>query len=213
MSQSVPPESFDSAETPATGEAATKASLRDRYLRLPKRRRPRLVALGAAVAVLGVAGVGAAAVVHHGMEHEGGRHGHFAAGHEHAGRDGEGKDGESKGGEGKGGGRSHGHDHGWTGQGGQDGAGRDGAGYGGEPADLAPAPLPAVPADQALAKAVAAVPGGKADTLRAVGQQGGGSAWAVEVLGPDGVRHLVTIDGAAGSVTGNTIVSPEAGSH
>ncbi|MFG2823176.1 PepSY domain-containing protein [Kitasatospora sp. NPDC048365] len=70
---------------------------------------------------------------------------------------------------------------------------------------LAPAPLPSVAADQALAKAVAAVPGGKAAGLTVVGREGGGSSWLVEVLGSDGVRHLVTVDGTDGSVTGNTV--------
>ncbi|MFB7946332.1 PepSY domain-containing protein [Kitasatospora phosalacinea] len=70
---------------------------------------------------------------------------------------------------------------------------------------LAPAALPAVPADQALAKAVAAVPDGKAAALAVVGREGGGSSWSVEVLGADGVRHLVTVDGTDGSVTGNTV--------
>ncbi|WP_033258826.1 PepSY domain-containing protein [Kitasatospora setae] len=69
---------------------------------------------------------------------------------------------------------------------------------------LAPAALPAVPADQALAKAVAAVPNGKAAALTVVNREGGGSSWSVEVLGADGVRHLVTVDGTDGSVTGNT---------
>ncbi|KDN84017.1 PepSY domain-containing protein [Kitasatospora cheerisanensis] len=64
--------------------------------------------------------------------------------------------------------------------------------------------MPSVPADQALAKAVGAVPGGKVDALSVVGRQGGGSSWAVEVLGADGVRHLVTVDGTDGSITGNT---------
>ncbi|MFD7729570.1 PepSY domain-containing protein [Kitasatospora phosalacinea] len=70
---------------------------------------------------------------------------------------------------------------------------------------LAPAALPAVPADQALAKAVAAVPDGRAAALAVVGREGGGSSWSVEVLGADGVRHLVTVDGTDGSVTGNTV--------
>ncbi|WP_033250328.1 hypothetical protein [Kitasatospora phosalacinea] len=70
---------------------------------------------------------------------------------------------------------------------------------------LAPAALPAVPADQALAKAAAAVPDGKVAALEVVGREGGGSSWAVEVLGADGVRHLVTVDGTDGSVTGNTV--------
>ncbi|MDH6125376.1 hypothetical protein [Kitasatospora sp. GP82] len=212
MSQPVSPEPFEAAEPhpfegaePAADAASSpaveaKASLRNRYLRLPKRRRPRLVALGAAVVVLGVGAVGAAAVVHHGMEHEGGRHGHFAAGEGH---DGEyGRDGQGKAGLGEGGGRSHGH--GRT----SEGDGENGTGSG--EAALAPAPVPAFPADQALAKAVAAVPGGKADAVRVVGQQGGGSAWAVEVIGADGVRHLVTVDGTAGSVTGNSVLSSAA---
>ncbi|MEV7120406.1 PepSY domain-containing protein [Kitasatospora griseola] len=78
---------------------------------------------------------------------------------------------------------------------------------GGGAANLAPAALPAVPADQALAKAAGAVPGGKPDALSVVGREGGGSSWAVEVLGADGVRHLVTVDGADGSITGNTVVN------
>ncbi|PJN22227.1 PepSY domain-containing protein [Kitasatospora sp. CB02891] len=78
---------------------------------------------------------------------------------------------------------------------------------GGGAATLAPAALPAVPADQALAKAAGAVPDGKPDALSVVGREGGGSSWAVEVLGADGVRHLVTVDGADGSITGNTVVN------
>ncbi|KJK59928.1 hypothetical protein [Saccharothrix sp. ST-888] len=207
MSQSVPPESFEAAGTAAEPVAAAKAPFRDRYLRLP-RRRPRLLALGAAVVVLGVAGVGAAAVVHHGLEHEGGRHGHFAAGHEGAG---EGHHGEDASNLGEGG--DHAHGHGRSGHGDGEGGGLPGADRSTDGAELAPAPIPAVPADQAVAKAVAAVPGGKADALRVVGQQGGGSAWAVEVLGADGVRHLVTVDGTAGSVTGNTVLSAAAGQN
>ncbi|MFJ5883273.1 hypothetical protein [Kitasatospora cineracea] len=72
---------------------------------------------------------------------------------------------------------------------------------------LAPAALPAVPADQAVAKAAAAVPDGKVDALAVVGREGGGSSWSVEVLGADGVRHLVTVDGTDGSVTGNTVAA------
>ncbi|MFJ8442432.1 PepSY domain-containing protein [Kitasatospora griseola] len=78
---------------------------------------------------------------------------------------------------------------------------------GGGAAKLAPAALPAVPADQALAKAAGAVPDGKPDALSVVGREGGGSSWAVEVLGTDGVRHLVTVDGTDGSITGNTVVN------
>ncbi|MGW6688320.1 hypothetical protein [Streptomyces sp. NPDC054961] len=71
-------------------------------------------------------------------------------------------------------------------------------------ADGAPVPLPALPAAQALEKAEAAVPGGKAEGLRVIAQEGGGSAWRVVVLGSDGVRHAVTLAGD-GAVTGNTV--------
>lgn len=39
-----------------------------------------------------------------------------------------------------------------------------------------------------------------------IGQEGGGSAWLAVVVGPDGVRHRVTLSGADGAVTGNTTV-------
>ncbi|MFD7598144.1 hypothetical protein ACFV6D_34580 [Kitasatospora sp. NPDC059812] len=70
----------------------------------------------------------------------------------------------------------------------------------------APAPLPSLAASTALEKAQGAVPGGRAESLRRVAQQGGSAAWAVVVVGPDGVRHLVTVDGASGELTGNTVV-------
>ncbi|MFD7162896.1 hypothetical protein [Streptomyces violascens] len=68
----------------------------------------------------------------------------------------------------------------------------------------APAPLPALPAAQAVDKATGAVSGGKVESLRVVAQQGGGSAWQAVVLGPDGVRHAVTLAGVDGTVTSNT---------
>lgn len=71
---------------------------------------------------------------------------------------------------------------------------------------LAPAPLPSLPADQAADKAAAAVSGGKVESLAAVPEQGGGSAWQAVVLGPDGVRHQVTVDGTSGAVTSNTVL-------
>jgi hypothetical protein len=73
-------------------------------------------------------------------------------------------------------------------------------------AALAPAPLPAVAAQQAVEKAAGAVPGGRVESLAVVAEQGGGSAWQAVVVGTDGVRHQVTIDGAGGSITGNTVV-------
>ncbi|MGW5399529.1 PepSY domain-containing protein [Streptomyces sp. NPDC003952] len=75
----------------------------------------------------------------------------------------------------------------------------------------APVPLPALPAAQALEKAEAAVPGGKAEALRVIAQEGGGSAWRVVVLGSDGVRHAVTLAGADGAVTSNTVAGKGAG--
>ncbi|GAA2137038.1 hypothetical protein GCM10009760_17030 [Kitasatospora kazusensis] len=88
--------------------------------------------------------------------------------------------------------------HGWHGRDG--GQGTDG------PGGAAPAPLPLLPATQAAAKAADAVPGGRVETLQVVGQQGGGSAWQAVVLGKDGVRHAITLAGADGAVTGNTVV-------
>ena len=72
---------------------------------------------------------------------------------------------------------------------------------------VAPAPLPSLAADQAVTKAQAAVTGGKVESLTSVPEQGGGSAWQAVVLGPDGVRHLVTLDGASGGVTSNTALN------
>ncbi|MFD7627366.1 hypothetical protein ACFV7Q_15240 [Streptomyces sp. NPDC059851] len=69
----------------------------------------------------------------------------------------------------------------------------------------APVPLPALPAAQAVEKAAAAVQGGKVEALRAVPQEGGKSAWLAVVLGPDGVRHAVTLNGEDGTITGNTV--------
>jgi hypothetical protein len=80
------------------------------------------------------------------------------------------------------------------------------AGPGVAGASSAPAPLPALPAEQAAVKAQAAVSGGKVESLTTEPEQGGGTAWQVVVLGPDGVRHLLTLDGSSGSVTSNTVL-------
>ncbi|MFD7260367.1 hypothetical protein [Streptomyces sp. NPDC059874] len=71
----------------------------------------------------------------------------------------------------------------------------------------APAPIPSLAIGEAAEKAAAAVTGGKVESLRVVGQQGGGSAWLAVVLGPDGVRHAVTVSGTDGTVTGNVTQS------
>lgn len=68
----------------------------------------------------------------------------------------------------------------------------------------APAPLPALAIGEAADKAAAAVTGGKVESLRVVAQEGGGSAWLAVVLGPDGVRHAVTVSGTDGTITSNT---------
>ncbi|MFD3872777.1 hypothetical protein [Streptomyces sp. NPDC058623] len=81
-----------------------------------------------------------------------------------------------------------------------------GPGGRGDAARAAPAPLPSLAIGDAAAKAAAAVTGGKVESLRVVAQRGGGSAWLAVVLGPDGVRHSVTVSGTDGAITGNTPV-------
>ncbi|KOG54661.1 hypothetical protein ADK75_13595 [Streptomyces virginiae] len=68
----------------------------------------------------------------------------------------------------------------------------------------APAPIPSLAIGEAAEKAAAAVPGGKVAGLRAVAQEGGGSAWLAVVVGADGVRHAVTVSGTDGTITSNT---------
>jgi hypothetical protein len=70
----------------------------------------------------------------------------------------------------------------------------------------APAPLPTLSAAQAAGKAFAAVSGGKVESLAPLPEQGGGSAWQAVVVGPDGVHHLVTLDGSSGAITSNTVI-------
>ncbi|MFD9595004.1 hypothetical protein ACFWA9_19935 [Kitasatospora sp. NPDC059973] len=94
----------------------------------------------------------------------------------------------------QGGGRHHGPE-------GRDGVRKDHRG-----AQGAPAPLPSLDAADAVVKATSGVAGGKAESLTAVTEQGGGRGWQAVVLGPDGVRHLVTVDGATGTVTGNAVL-------
>lgn len=82
-----------------------------------------------------------------------------------------------------------------------------GAGVPGEAARPAPAPLPSLAIGDAADKAAAAVSGGNVESLRVVAQEGGGSAWLAVVLGPDGVRHAVTVSGTDGTVTSNVPVN------
>ncbi|MHB9860553.1 PepSY domain-containing protein [Streptomyces sp. YIM S03343] len=175
--------------------------------RLRQVSRRRGAVIGAAVLLAAAAVTGVAAVVHHDLG-ESGDHGRIAAEHGRAGGD----VGRQRAYEQARGGRdgrndesTAGTDHQGTSQGSRGTQGNQ-SGQSTE-GTLAPAPLPAVSAEKAIAAADKAVSGGKADALRVIAEQGGGSAWEVEVLGTDGVRHLVTIDGATGTVTGNTVAS------
>ncbi|MFD8126396.1 hypothetical protein [Streptomyces mirabilis] len=200
MSQPEPPQQQPQSTPDSPVELPKSAkSARTFRARLPRVSRRRGTVLGAAVLL--AAAAGAAVVVHH--DHgEKGDHGRFAAEHRRAdGRDDrQGAYGQARGG--RGGrhgesrldGSSQGTQNSQSGQEGQSAAGT-----------LAPAPLPAVSAAAAIEAAGKAVPDSKTEALRVVAEQGGGSAWEVEVLGTDGVRHLVTIDGAGGTVTGNTV--------
>ncbi|GAB7183941.1 hypothetical protein ATKI12_3772 [Kitasatospora sp. Ki12] len=141
-----------------------------------RRRSGRWVAVGAAVVVLG--GGAVAVAVHH---HEGEGHGDRKLAGERERPDG--RDGHERGAHHRGGHGEHGQD-----------------------AHGAPAPLPATGAGDAVAKASSAVPGGKVESLSPATEQGGGRAWQAVVVGPDGVRHLVTVDGTDGTVTGNTVL-------
>ncbi|MFE2350166.1 hypothetical protein ACFVT9_25000 [Kitasatospora cineracea] len=87
---------------------------------------------------------------------------------------------------------------------GDDGS-RSGQRSGGRPTrQAAPAPLPSLDAADALVKAASAVPGGRAESIRTAAAADGSRAWQAVVLGPDGTRHLVTVDGTTGALTGNT---------
>ncbi|MFC4517081.1 hypothetical protein [Streptomyces ehimensis] len=133
--------------------------------------------VAAGAAVLVIGGGAAAAVAHHHHEGEEG-HGH---GHDR---------------------RTAAGDRGWH-DGGDDREDRKDGGRADHPA---PAPLPSTSAADALTKASSAVSGGKVESLKPVTEQGGGRAWRVVVLGADGVRHAVTIDGAGDTITGNTVL-------
>ncbi|GHD81205.1 hypothetical protein GCM10010317_104200 [Streptomyces mirabilis] len=199
MSQPEPPQQPESTPDSPVALPKPAKSAKTFRARLPRVSRRRGTVLGAAVLL--AAAAGAAVVVHH--DHgEKGDHGRFAAEHRRAdGRDDrQGAYGQARGGRGgqndesRLGGNSQGTQSSQSDQDGQSAAGT-----------LAPAPLPAVSAAAAIEAAGKAVSDGKTEALRVVAEQGGGSAWEVEVLGTDGVLHLVTIDGATGTVTGNTV--------
>ncbi|MEU6890351.1 hypothetical protein ABZ934_00855 [Streptomyces sp. NPDC046557] len=200
MTQSTPQPSdhpTDAGETKAVpvGDAAT-AGRRGRFVRVTRQGRTRWVALGLVVLVGGGGAAAAVAVAEH---HHEAREEHPAAASEH------------ERGDGPKGGRADGEPHAFGRQDGRDdapGRMRPGRGFpGGDGAKaVAPAPLPALAATQAADKAAAAVSGGKVESLRVVVEQGGASAWDAVVLGPDGVRHDVTLSGGDGTVTGNTVL-------
>ncbi|MFC5889574.1 hypothetical protein RMN57_33535 [Kitasatospora sp. CM 4170] len=125
-----------------------------------------------------VLGGGAAAVALH---HEGEDHGHRKLAGEQERPDGRG-----------------GHERGAHHRGGHAEQGQDSYGV--------PAPLPSTDAADAVIKASSAVPGGKVESLTPATEQGGNRAWQAVVVGPDGVRHLVTVDGANATITGNTVL-------
>ncbi|MFE2852975.1 hypothetical protein ACFXJO_17810 [Streptomyces lavendulae] len=158
--------------------------------RRPRGRRARWAAVGAAAVVV-IGGGAAAAAIHHHEEEGRGEHAVAAAGdHERHDESREGSEGRE------------GHD------------GRHTDGERGIHADdflatstaAAPAPLPSLSAADAVSKAAAAVNDGKVESLAPVTEQGGGRGWRAVVVGPDGVRHAVTVDGTSGTLTGNTVL-------
>ncbi|MFG3223801.1 hypothetical protein ACGF07_03305 [Kitasatospora sp. NPDC048194] len=192
-------------EEPQQSAGRTRTGL-GRAGRWVRRRSKRWVVVGAAAVVLG--GAAAAVAMHH--EHEGHGDGRrWAAGDQDR------FDGQERGhgqerGDGQGAGEGQGRDGGRQRHGGrheqQGPQGRSDDSEQARTGQDAPAPLPATDAADAVAKAAAAVSGGKVQSLTPVAEQGGGRAWRAVVVGPDGVRHAVTVDGANGTVTGNTVL-------
>ncbi|MGW5848935.1 hypothetical protein ACWFQ8_13455 [Streptomyces sp. NPDC055254] len=217
MSDSVPasvppsvPPTEQPSERPGTSPAATARKRAALGRLLPRGKGARWAVAGAAVVIAGGAATAVAVVEHHHDRpfggpravwsvpgHDGG-FGRGPAGPEEPGPVGPGERGEHAAGEReqrrllKGDGRAE------TVR--PDAARPDGAGQ------AAPAPLPALAIGAAAEKAAAAVTGGKVESMRVVAQEGGGSAWRAVVLGPDGVRHAVTVSGADGTVTSNTTI-------
>lgn len=159
--------------------------------RRPNGRRARWAAVGAAAVVV-IGGGAAAAAIHHHEEEGRGEHAVASAG-DHERHD-----------------ESRGESEGREGREGRDGRHTDGergirADDSRDPSTgAAPAPLPSLSAADAVSKAAAAVNDGKVESLAPVTEQGGGRAWRIVVVGPDGVRHAVTVDGTSGTLTGNT---------
>ncbi|MFE9478952.1 hypothetical protein ACFYNM_10130 [Streptomyces spororaveus] len=207
MSDSVPPS--EQAETAplsapvAAPEAEARKSAALGRL-VPRGKRTRWVAAAGAVAVVVVGGAAAVAVAGHHDHHmrvERGPHMAWA---------GPGPEGGLRGGPHAAGPRQ---ERGQAGPGrpagpkapGEPGRPGGAEGHGGFAKEApAPAPIPSLAIGEAAEKAAAAVPGGKVAGLRAVAQEGGGSAWLAVVIGSDGVRHAVTVSGTDGTITSNT---------
>ncbi|MFD7335558.1 hypothetical protein ACFV98_06090 [Streptomyces violascens] len=178
-----PPEHPVGPGEEAAGTTGKAAGRRGRFARLTRQGRTRWVALGLVVVLIGGGAAAVAVAEHHHEERGGGRY--AAEGpRRHDGPEKDGRDGAKK----------------------EREAGQDRWGSAAGGLMQAPVPLPALTAAQAVDKATGAVSGGKVESLRVVPQQGGGSAWQAVVLGPDGVRHAVTLAGADGTVTSNTVV-------
>ncbi|MFD8413634.1 hypothetical protein ACFV2Q_17990 [Streptomyces sp. NPDC059650] len=198
MTQSSPQPAESPTEADETKAGAAAAS-RGRVARLVREGRTRWVALGVVAAVGGGAAAVAVAAGHdHHREHARAKFAAEARAHHGRGEgpvDGPFGQKRFKGGEPP----MVDGERGWPVPGLKPGRGEGGG------SAKAPVPLPALPAAQAVEKAAAAVEGGKVEALRAVPQEGGKSAWLAVVIGPDGVRHAVTLNGEDGTVTGNTV--------
>ncbi len=216
MSESFPPS--EQPEQPTRPGGAPQAGPRKRVdlgRLVPRRKGARWAALGAAVVIVGGAAVAVAVDEHHDERMSGPRFGWAEAYHEggkRRGPAGGGEHGERAFGDPEN--RKHPKDL-------KDlkdlkvlkemreaapnpRAGEQGPGGS---AKTAPAPLPSLAIGQAADKAAGAVDGGKVESIRVVAQEGGGSAWLAVVLGPDGVRHAVTVSGTDGTVTSNVPVT------
>ncbi|MEU9232482.1 hypothetical protein [Streptomyces subrutilus] len=209
MSESFPPSA--QPEQPTQPGSAPQPAPRKRVdlgRLVPRRKGARWAALGAAVVIVGGAAVAVAVDEHHDERMAGPRFGWSEAGREGGPRRGPAGGGEH-GDRAFGGPENHKHpkdlkdlkalkEKREAAPGPR--AGEKGPG---DSAKTAPAPLPSLAIGQAADKAAGAVEGGKVESIRVVAQEGGGSAWLAVVLGPDGVRHAVTVSGTDATVTSN----------
>ncbi|MGP3689549.1 hypothetical protein ACTVZO_33450 [Streptomyces sp. IBSNAI002] len=207
MSESLPPS--EQSEQPANAPQSGVRKRVDLGRLVPRRKGARWAALGAAVVIVGGAAVAVAVDEHHDERMAGPRFGWAEADHEGGKRRGPGAGGEH--GDrvfGDAENRKHPKDLKVFKELREAGPNpRAAEGGPGGSTKTAPAPLPSLAVGQAADKAAGAVDGGKVESIRVVAQEGGGSAWLAVVLGPDGVRHAVTVSGTDGSVTSNVPVT------